>query len=161
MDADLEAGGVHLHDVFGDLIAGHGEDAVVAAAADVGLGQVGGAGGYGAVGDHLDAADAQAVVAHAGRDAGFAQGGEVAVPHQGVDSQGQVAVVAALLVGAQFVVGDAGVVDAGEAGRLSISQMVRRPSRRVSSDSTGSQVFAHVVRRRARRSRRPARPVSG
>ena len=115
VDAHLEAGAVHLHDVFLDFLGGHGEDTVVAVAADVGLGEVGGAGGDSAVGDHLDAAEAEHFVAEAGLQSRLAQGRKMWVVQQGVDAEGQVAGVAALLVGDKLVADHAGVVDAGEA----------------------------------------------
>ena len=118
VDAHLETGGVHLQDVLHDLVAGHGEDAMVAATANVGFRQVGRARCDCTVGYHLDATDAQPVVAHAGADASLAESREVAIPHDGIHAQAEVAGVAAFLVGDQFVVGDPGVVNAGQAGAV-------------------------------------------
>ena len=91
VNAHLKTGGVHLHDVAHDLVAGHGQDAVVATAAHVWLRQVRRPRRYRSVGHHLDAADAQPVVAHAGADARLPQCREVAIPHDGIHPQAEVA----------------------------------------------------------------------
>ena len=116
VDADLEPGPVHLHHVFFDFPGAHGQYAVVAVAADVRFRQVGGAGGDGPVGNHLDAAQAQHIVAESGLEARFLERAEVGMIHKGVHPHGQVAGVPAFLVGDELVADDPGVVDAGEAG---------------------------------------------
>ncbi len=118
VDADLEPGLVHLHHPLVYLVGLHGEDAVVAAATFVGGGQVGGTGGNGPVGHHLDTADTQAFVAEAGHHPGVPQRGEVGVVEQAIDPQGQVAVLVALLVGGELIGGNPRVVDAGQTRRV-------------------------------------------
>ncbi len=115
VDADLETGPVHRHHLFFYLVLLHGQDAVVALGALVGLGQVSGPGGDGAVGHHLDSADAEPVVPQAGLDAGVPKGGKLGVPHQGVYPETQLAGRLPVLIGLKFLRRHPGVVDAGQA----------------------------------------------
>ena len=115
VDAHLESCFVGFQHPMFSFFGVHDGEAVVAAAADVGLVQVGGAGGDGAVGDHFDSADAETVVAEAGADSGVSEGGEVVAVHEQVDAEGELAGVFGLLVDAEVVDGDHRVVDGGEA----------------------------------------------
>ena len=114
VDAHLEAGLMHLHHPFLNLVGAHGEDAMVAGAAHIGLGKVSGAGRNGPVGHHLDASDPQALVTEPASDTRVAQGLKMVVVHQQVGPQRQVATLVSLLVGLQLKVRYLGIMHTGQ-----------------------------------------------
>ena len=118
MDTDLEAGPVHVHHLLLDLILLHGQDTVVAGGALIRLGQVGGASGDGAVGHHLDPADAKHVVAQSRFDPGVPKGRKLGIPHQSVDPEAQLSISLPVLIGLKFFDRHPGVVDAGQSNTV-------------------------------------------